>query len=52
MSDVALISPLCLHSHTGPVGTSAAALEPQGHGQQPSYESTQDPLVWHAELQY
>ena len=39
-----------LHSHTGPVGTSAAALEPEGPGEQvqlPLYDVAQDPLVRH-----
>ena len=44
------MSVLCLHSPTSPVGTSAAALEPEGHGQQvqlPQYDSAQDPVVRH-----
>ncbi|KAL3156603.1 hypothetical protein ABBQ38_000891 [Trebouxia sp. C0009 RCD-2024] len=38
-----------LLSHTGPVGTSAAALEPEGPGQQvqlPFYDSAQDPTAF------
>jgi len=37
-----------LHSHSGPVGTSAAALQPEGRDEQiqlPYYDSAQDPVV-------
>lgn len=48
MKEVNATDGFVLYSHSGPVGTSAAALQPEegdGQIQLPSYDSAQDPNV-------